>query len=124
MLNARIHSTLMTFGRPCPVSDLFGFAGRNMLAALDVPDPWRCTVDASLLLIDDPIYSERHQRNKRRLGKQRGAKVDAARRLTEALCPSTQLLLREAPLFVWPSDGPFELRPRQPASHVTWSPHR
>ncbi len=53
MLKARIHSTPMTFGRPCPVSDLFGVAGRNMLAALDVPDPWRGTVDASLLLIDD-----------------------------------------------------------------------
>jgi transposase len=35
-----------------------------------------------------PAYSERYQRNKRRLGKQRGAKVaqvDIARRLTHAI---------------------------------------
>jgi len=53
MLKARIHSTLMTFGRPCTVTDLFGVAGRNMLAGLDIPQPWRGTVDASVLLIDD-----------------------------------------------------------------------
>jgi transposase len=32
MLKSRIHSTLITFGRPCPVTDLFGVAGRNLLA--------------------------------------------------------------------------------------------
>jgi len=35
-----------------------------------------------------PVYRERHQRTKRRLGKQRGAKVaqvDIARRLAEAI---------------------------------------
>lgn len=53
MLKQRVHSTLMTFGRPCPVTDLFGVAGRNMLAGLDIPQPWRGTVDASVLLIDD-----------------------------------------------------------------------
>jgi transposase len=53
MLKSRIHATLMTFGRPCAVTDLFGVAGRNMLAGLDVPDPWRGTIDASVLLIDD-----------------------------------------------------------------------
>ncbi len=28
MLKHRIHSTLICFGHPCPVSDLFGVAGR------------------------------------------------------------------------------------------------
>jgi len=38
------------------VSDLFGVAGRELLDRLDVPQPWRGTVDASLELID---YLER-----------------------------------------------------------------
>jgi transposase len=52
-LKNRIHATLMTFGHPCPVSDLFGHAGRALLDRLTIPDPWRRTVDASLQLIDD-----------------------------------------------------------------------
>ncbi len=53
MLKHRIHSTLMTFGEPCPVSDLFGAAGRELLDRLEIPPPWRDTVDASIALIDD-----------------------------------------------------------------------
>ena len=53
MLKHRIHSTLMTFGHPCPVSDLFGVAGRELLERLNIPEPWRGTVDASLDLIGD-----------------------------------------------------------------------
>jgi transposase len=52
-LKNRIHSTLITFGHSCPVTDLFGVAGRQLLDRLDVPQPWRGTVDASLRLIDD-----------------------------------------------------------------------
>jgi transposase len=52
MLKNRIHSTLISFGKPCPVSDLFGVAGRNMLAEIALPDPWSTTVEASLLMID------------------------------------------------------------------------
>jgi transposase len=52
-LKNRVHATLMTFGHPCPVSDLFGHAGRELLDRLAIPDPWRRTVDASLELIDD-----------------------------------------------------------------------
>ena len=52
-LKNRIHATLMTFGHPCPVSDLFGHAGRDLLERLAIPDPWRRNVDASLELIDD-----------------------------------------------------------------------
>ena len=34
------------------MSDLFGVTGRKLLDSLDVPEPWRGHVDASLLLID------------------------------------------------------------------------
>ena len=51
-LKHRIHSTLMSFGRPCPVSDLFGVRGRELLASLEVPEPWLGNVLASLELID------------------------------------------------------------------------
>src|SRR5215213_5013584 len=53
MLKHRIHSTLINFGRPCPVTDLFGVEGRELLARLEVPEPWRGNVSASLALIDD-----------------------------------------------------------------------
>jgi transposase len=51
-LKNRIHSTLINFGRPCPVTDLFGAERRRLLAKLDVPEPWRSNVGASLELID------------------------------------------------------------------------
>jgi transposase len=51
-LKCRIHSTLINFGRPCPVTDLFGAEGRRLLARLDVPEPWRSNVSASIELID------------------------------------------------------------------------
>jgi transposase len=53
MLKHRIHATLISFGHPCPVTDLFGVAGRELLDRLAIPQPWRGTVDASLRLIDD-----------------------------------------------------------------------
>jgi transposase len=52
-LKNRIHATLVTFGHPCPVSDLFGLAGRELLDRLEIPDPWRRNVDVGLELIDD-----------------------------------------------------------------------
>jgi transposase len=52
-LKNRIHSTLINFGRPCPVTDLFGAEGRKLLERLEVPEPWRGNVSASVLLIDD-----------------------------------------------------------------------
>jgi transposase len=33
----RSHATLITFGHPCPVSDLFGLAGRELLDRLEIP---------------------------------------------------------------------------------------
>ena len=53
MLKHRIHSTLINFGRPCPVTDLFGVEGRKLLERLQVPEPWRSNVSASVVLIDD-----------------------------------------------------------------------
>jgi transposase len=53
ILKNRIHSTLITFGHQRNMSDLFGVAGRKLLAELDFPEPWRGHVDASLELIDD-----------------------------------------------------------------------
>ena len=43
----------MSFGRPCPVSDLFGVRGRELLAKLEAPEPWLGNVLASVCLIDD-----------------------------------------------------------------------
>jgi transposase len=53
MLKHRVHATLITFGHPCPVTDLFGVAGRELLNRLEIPQPWRGTVDASLQLMGD-----------------------------------------------------------------------
>ena len=53
MLKNRIHSTLISFGKPCPVSDLFGVAGRELLQKLDLPSEWRQSLDTSLYLIDE-----------------------------------------------------------------------
>jgi transposase len=52
-LKNRIHASLIAFGHPCPVSDLFGYAGRELLDRLEIPDPWRSNIDVSLELIDD-----------------------------------------------------------------------
>jgi transposase len=43
-LKNRIYATLVTFGHPCPVCDLFGLAGRELLDRLQIPDPWRRNV--------------------------------------------------------------------------------
>src|SRR5215217_1247604 len=52
-LKNRVHSTLINFGKPCPVTDLFGVEGRELLARLQVPEPWRGNITASVELIDD-----------------------------------------------------------------------
>jgi transposase len=51
-LKNRVHSTLINFGKPCPVTDLFGVEGRKLLARLQVPQPWRDNITASVELID------------------------------------------------------------------------
>jgi Transposase len=52
-LKNRVHSTLITFGHQRHMSDLFGPSGRKLLRELEIPEPWRSHVDASLVLIDD-----------------------------------------------------------------------
>jgi transposase len=52
-LKQRVHQTLITHGWPCPVSDLFGVRGRELLERLCLPEPWRGTVEASVRLIDE-----------------------------------------------------------------------
>lgn len=52
-LKNRIHQTLIAFGHACPVSDLFGSRGRQLLAAMALPEPWLGNVQACLQLIDD-----------------------------------------------------------------------
>jgi transposase len=53
MLKHRIHSSLINFGKPCTVTDLFGVEGRKLLERLEVPEPWRGNITASVMLIDD-----------------------------------------------------------------------
>ena len=52
-LKQRVHATLLTHGTPCPVSDLFGTRGRELLTRLRLPEPWAGDVAASLRLIDE-----------------------------------------------------------------------
>ncbi len=52
-LKNRIHATLIAFGHPVPVSDLFGTKGRELLARLAVPEPWATTLATSLRFVDE-----------------------------------------------------------------------
>jgi transposase len=52
-LKNRVHSTMINFGRPCPVTDLFGVEGRELLRRLEPREPWRSNVTASVWLIDE-----------------------------------------------------------------------
>jgi transposase len=48
-----IHAQLLAFGHACPVGDLFGRRGRELLQGLDLPEPWRGGVAAAVVMIDD-----------------------------------------------------------------------
>jgi len=52
-LKHRVHAQLLAFGHACPVSDLFGRSGRELLERLDFPEPWRSGVLAAVSMIDD-----------------------------------------------------------------------
>jgi transposase len=52
-LKHRIHAQLLAFGHRCPVSDLFGVQGRELLSRLDFPEPWRGGVLAAVQMIDE-----------------------------------------------------------------------
>ncbi|MCA1698901.1 MAG: IS110 family transposase [Actinobacteria bacterium] len=51
-LKHRVHAQLLAFGHTCPVSDLFGTRGRELLERLDFPEPWRGGVLACVAMID------------------------------------------------------------------------
>jgi transposase len=68
-LKQRVHAVLLTHGKPCPVSDLFGVRGRQLLGRLDLPEPWQGTIEASLRLIDELEREiDECERELRRLG--------------------------------------------------------
>jgi transposase len=52
-LKNRVHAQLVAFGHPCPVADLFGVRGRELLERLNFPEPWRANVLASVAMIDE-----------------------------------------------------------------------
>jgi transposase len=52
-LKHRVHAQLLAFGHSCPVSDLFGVRGRELLERLEFPEPWRSSVLAAVRMIDD-----------------------------------------------------------------------
>lgn len=51
-LKARIHASLIAYGHPCPVADLFGTRGRALLDSFALPEAWRASTAASLRLIE------------------------------------------------------------------------
>ncbi len=53
MLKNRIHASLLAFGKPSPVSDLFGVNGRALLDRLVLPNPWTKNIATALSMIDD-----------------------------------------------------------------------
>jgi transposase len=68
-LKNRIHATLMTFGHPVSVADLFGLAGRELLAGLALPEPWTATLSTSLRMVDQlGAEIDACERDLRRLG--------------------------------------------------------
>jgi len=86
-------------------------------------------IEAATHACRHPVYRERYQRNK--AGWASSAAPRSPRSTSPAAWPrrsgtcspatSPSPQLPEAPLFVWPPDGPFGLEPTQPASHDTES---
>jgi transposase len=52
-LKHRVHAQLLAFGHRCPVSDLFGRRGRELLGRLEFPEPWRAGILAAVSMIED-----------------------------------------------------------------------
>jgi len=51
-LKHRVHSSLLAWGIPCPVSKLFGRSGRQFLAGLALPEPWGAHTAAAVTMIE------------------------------------------------------------------------
>jgi hypothetical protein len=58
MLKHRIHQTLITDGHACPVSDLFGVRGRDLLERIAIPDPWANSAAPNWLPSSSPQKAE------------------------------------------------------------------
>jgi Arc/MetJ family transcription regulator len=58
-LKQRVHAVLLTHGKPCPVTDLFGVRGRQLLARLGPPEPWQQTIEGSLLWGSKTLFRRR-----------------------------------------------------------------
>jgi transposase len=52
-LKHRVHAQLLAFGHACPISDLFGRGGRELLERLEFPEPWCSGVLAAVAMIDE-----------------------------------------------------------------------
>lgn len=52
-LKNRVHASLIAHGVACPVADLFGVRGRQLLSRLSLPPAWQQTLEISLELIDE-----------------------------------------------------------------------
>jgi transposase len=69
MLKNRIHQTLIAHGHPRPRVGLFTQQGRSLLDRLELPEPWRGTLQASLALIETlDQQTDELERELRRLG--------------------------------------------------------
>lgn len=60
-LKQRIHAVLLAHGHACPVSDLFGVRGRELLARLQLPEPWTGTLTPREALLHRIPYHEREE---------------------------------------------------------------
>jgi transposase len=58
-LKHRVHAQLLAFGHRCPVSNLFGRRGRELLERLQFPEPWRAGVLAAVSMVEDLDYQIR-----------------------------------------------------------------
>jgi transposase len=53
-LKQRVHAVLLRHGKPCPVTDLVGVHGRQLLSRHRLPEPWQGTIEASPRPIAEP----------------------------------------------------------------------
>jgi hypothetical protein len=75
-------------GHPTRIRDLYRTRPARASPLTRQPHPCRALVEAATHACTHPVYRERYQQTKARIGRQRGAKVaqvDLARRLSEAI---------------------------------------
>jgi hypothetical protein len=60
--------TLLAFGHPCPVSDLLGTGGQELLHRMELPEPWAGDTAAACIRSTSSIATLSSERALRRLG--------------------------------------------------------